>query len=43
MKNTNANPGDYVEIHLTHKIYEGTLLQTPESEKGIILLKLHTD
>ena len=39
---SNASAGDYVEIHLTHKIYEGTLLQTPESEKGIILLKLDT-
>jgi len=39
---SNAYPGDFVEIHLTHKIYEGTLLQTPESEKGIILLKLST-
>ena len=39
---SNASAGDYVEIHLTHKIYEGTLLQTPESEKGIVLLKLDT-
>jgi glutamyl-tRNA(Gln) amidotransferase subunit D len=37
---SNANTGDYVEIHLTTKIYEGTLLQTPDSETGIILLKL---
>jgi len=35
-----AKPGDYVEISLTRKIYEGVLLETPESEKGIILLKL---
>ncbi len=34
------NPGDYVEIHLTKEIYEGILLETPESEKGIVLLKL---
>jgi len=34
------NPGDYVEVHLTRQIYEGVLLETPESEKGIILLKL---
>ena len=34
------NPGDYVEVHLTRQIYEGILLETPESEKGIILLKL---
>ncbi len=32
--------GDYVELHLTHKIYEGILLETPESEKGIVLIKL---
>ncbi len=32
--------GDYVEIHLTKQIYEGILLETPESEKGIVLLKL---
>jgi len=34
------NPGDYVEIHLTKEIYEGILLETPESEKAIVLLKL---
>jgi glutamyl-tRNA(Gln) amidotransferase subunit D len=39
---TDAKPGDLVEVHLTHKIYEGTLLETPETEKGIILLKLET-
>lgn len=38
----NASTGDYVEVHLTQRIYEGTLLQTPKSEKGIILLKLDT-
>lgn len=42
MKNTNAKHGDYVEIHLTTKIYEGTLLKTPGDEKGIVLLKLDT-
>ena len=40
MKPTNAHPGDYVEIHLTHKIYEGVLLES--SESGIVLLKLDT-
>ncbi len=34
------NPGDYVEVHLMKKIYEGTLLEIPSSEKRIILLKL---
>jgi len=37
---TNAVPGDYVEIHLTKLIYEGILLEVPETEKGIVLLKL---
>ncbi len=35
-----AKPGDYVELHLTRVIYEGTLLESPETEKGIVLLKL---
>jgi len=35
-----AKPGDYVEIHLTRQIYEGVFLESPESEKGIVLLKL---
>ncbi|MBL7058984.1 Glu-tRNA(Gln) amidotransferase subunit GatD [Candidatus Pacearchaeota archaeon] len=39
MKN-NAKPGDFVEVHLIKKIYEGILLETPEDEKGIVLLKL---
>ncbi len=37
---TNAVPGDYVEIHLTKLIYEGVLLEVPEDEKRIVLLKL---
>ena len=40
MPKTNARPGDYVEIHLTKLIYEGTLLEIPEEEKGVVLLKL---
>ena len=40
MKPTTANPGDLVEVHLTKIIYEGTLLESPES--GIVLLKLGT-
>jgi len=40
MTKTDAVPGDYVEIHLTKLIYEGVLLETPETEKRIILLKL---
>lgn len=41
-KQTSKKPesGDYVEIHLMQKIYEGILLENPEIEKGIILLKL---
>ena len=42
MNKTNAKPGDYVEIHLTQLIYEGILLESPESEKGIVLLKLNS-
>ena len=37
---TNAKPGDYIEIHFSKVIYEGVLLEVPESEKGIVLLKL---
>jgi len=37
---SSAKPGDYVEIHLTRVIYEGVLLESPENEKGIVLLKL---
>jgi len=37
---SSAEPGDYVEIHLTKIIYEGILLEVPKSEKGIVLLKL---
>jgi glutamyl-tRNA(Gln) amidotransferase subunit D len=32
--------GDYIEVHLSKLIYEGFLLENPEDEKGIILLKL---
>lgn len=39
-KNDQAKPGDLVEVHFGKLIYEGTLLESPESEKGIILLKL---
>lgn len=37
---TQANPGDYVEVSLVKEEYKGTFLETPEDEKGIILLKL---
>lgn len=37
---TNALPGDLVEIHLMKTIYEGTLLESPDS--GIFLIKLGT-
>ena len=36
----NIKMGDYIELHLTRVIYEGVLLETPESESGIVLLKL---
>ncbi len=38
MKKTTAKPGDIVELHLMHEIYEGVLLES--SESGIVLLKL---
>tara|TARA_B100000315_G_scaffold245679_1_gene271895 strand:+ start:1 stop:1299 length:1299 start_codon:yes stop_codon:yes gene_type:complete len=42
MKNPTMKPlpGDLVEIHFMKKIYEGILLEAPQSEKGIVLLKL---
>lgn len=40
MADKKADIGDYVEIHLSKIIYEGTLLEVPEDEKGIVLLKL---
>lgn len=40
MEKTNAVPGDYVELSLVNRDYQGMLLETPESEKGIVLLKL---
>jgi len=42
MIKTNANFGDFVEVHLDKVIYEGILMQSPESEKDLILLKLGT-
>ncbi len=40
MEKIDAVPGDYVEVHLSKLIYEGVLLEVPETEKGIVLLKL---
>jgi glutamyl-tRNA(Gln) amidotransferase subunit D len=40
MVKDNAKPGDLVEVHFGKIIYEGVLLESPESEKGLILLKL---
>lgn len=36
----NIVPGDYIEIQLIKKSYKGFFLETPETNKGIILLKL---
>jgi glutamyl-tRNA(Gln) amidotransferase subunit D len=33
-------PGDEVEVHFIKEIYEGVLLESPESEKDILMLKL---
>lgn len=38
MKDSKANFGDLVEIHLDKVIYEGVLLESPET--GVVLLKL---
>lgn len=38
--NGNAKPGDRIEVHFGKLVYEGILLESPESEKGTILLKL---
>lgn len=40
VNNSSAKAGDYVEVHLSKLIYEGVLLEIPEAEKGIVLLKL---
>ncbi|MFH1503425.1 MAG: Glu-tRNA(Gln) amidotransferase subunit GatD [Candidatus Diapherotrites archaeon] len=40
MEKNIPKPGDLVEIHFGKIIYEGLLLESPESEKGVILLKL---
>jgi len=40
MKNTTSQPGDIVAVHLTKIIYEGVLLESPETDKDVILLKL---
>lgn len=39
-KNTISKSGDLVEVHFGKVIYEGILLESPKSEKGIVLLKL---
>ncbi|MFW5847276.1 MAG: Glu-tRNA(Gln) amidotransferase subunit GatD [Nanoarchaeota archaeon] len=40
LKRSNALPGDLIEIELSKIIYQGTLLESPENEKSILLLKL---
>ncbi len=40
MEKTNASSGDLIEVHFGKLIYEGVLLESSDSEKGIILLKL---
>jgi len=42
MAKIKAKPGDYVEISLIKRSYKGVLLESPESEKKTILLKLNT-
>ena len=40
MKKLTAKPGDYVEVFLIKRSYKGFLLESPETDKGIIILKL---
>jgi len=40
MEKTNAKPGDYVEVLLIKRSYKGVLLESPDGDKGIVLLKL---
>ena len=40
MKKLTAKSGDYVEVFLIKKSYKGFLLESPETDKGIIILKL---
>lgn len=35
-----VNPGDYVEVELIKDSYKGYFLETPDSSKGIVLIKL---
>ena len=42
MVKTNAKPGDYVEVFFVKTSYKGILLEVPESEKGIVLLKIES-
>ena len=40
MKKQNTRPGDYIEVILIKKNYKGILLENPETDKGILILKL---
>ena len=40
MKFDKYQPGDYVELIFLKRTYKGIVLEVPESEKGILLLKL---
>ena len=42
MKKTEAQPGDFVEISLVKTSYRGILLESPEDEHWIVLLKLES-
>jgi len=39
---TKPQPGDLVEVFLVKNSYKGIFLESPESEKGIVLLKLES-
>lgn len=41
-QNSKPQPGDFVEVSLVKNEYQGILLESPENETGIILLKLNS-
>jgi len=40
VKDVKVIPGDLVEVELSKTVYEGILLESPEAEKGLVLIKL---
>lgn len=40
MTNQKPQSGDIIEVHLSKIIYQGMLVEAPENEKGVVLIKL---